>query len=185
MPNAKPSSHPFFQLLRRKSKESSMLTTVSSVIKDTPRYSLDSRRANNNEEASTSPSLKYSRRHSRSSSLSSLDKYKRQEQKKSSRKNTAESRKGDDISLERKDKEDKLSKASIKSDKSSLSVDSHEPLASTSEIEIISGNERPGSFAALCEFQLANEKQNDIFHALFKSVPQTDVLIEGFNFIKA
>ncbi|KAG1457872.1 hypothetical protein G6F46_007071 [Rhizopus delemar] len=158
-----------------------MLTTVSSVIKDTPRYSLDSRRANNNDEASTSPSLKYSRRHSRSSSLSSLDKYKRQEQKKSSRKNTAESRKGDDISLERKDKEDKLSKASIKSDKSSLSVDSHEPLASTSEIEIISGNERPGSFAALCEFQLANEKQNDIFHALFKSVPQTDVLIEVYK----
>ncbi|CAO3657968.1 unnamed protein product [Rhizopus stolonifer] len=38
-----------------------------------------------------------------------------------------------------------------------------------------------GSVATLCELQLASTKKNKAFHELFKSVPQTDMLIEVYK----
>lgn len=51
-------------------------------------------------------------------------------------------------------------------------------VAAAAEADILSGIERPGSFALACDFHLAKEKQNEEFHALFKSVPDNDMLIE-------
>jgi hypothetical protein len=51
--------------------------------------------------------------------------------------------------------------------------------AAAAEADILSGTERPGSFAIACDFRLANEKRNDEFHALFKSVQDRDMLIQG------
>ncbi|RCI05160.1 hypothetical protein CU098_013400 [Rhizopus stolonifer] len=38
-----------------------------------------------------------------------------------------------------------------------------------------------GSVVTLCELQPASKKKNKAFHELFKSVPQTDILIEGLK----
>lgn len=51
--------------------------------------------------------------------------------------------------------------------------------AAVAEANILNGEERPGSFATACDFRLANEKRNDEFHALFKSVQEKDMLIQG------
>lgn len=51
--------------------------------------------------------------------------------------------------------------------------------AAAAEADIFSGTVRPGSFATACDFRLANEKRNDEFHALFKSVQERDLLIQG------
>lgn len=51
--------------------------------------------------------------------------------------------------------------------------------AAAAEADILSGSIRPGSFATACDFRLANEKKNEEFHALFKSVPVSDMLIQG------
>lgn len=37
----------------------------------------------------------------------------------------------------------------------------------------------PGSIAAACHLEVANEKRNQEFHQLFRSVPENDPLIEG------
>lgn len=51
--------------------------------------------------------------------------------------------------------------------------------AAAAEADILKGDERPGSFATACDFRLANGKRNDEFHALFKSVQEKDMLIQG------
>lgn len=51
--------------------------------------------------------------------------------------------------------------------------------AAAAEADILNGEERPGSFATACDFRLANDKRNEEFHALFKSVPEKDMLIQG------
>jgi hypothetical protein len=51
--------------------------------------------------------------------------------------------------------------------------------AAAAEADILSGCGRPGSFATACDFRLANEKRNEEFHALFKSVQENDMLIQG------
>ncbi|CAO3701562.1 unnamed protein product [Rhizopus stolonifer] len=166
--NTKPSSS-FVQLLRRRSKESNMPASES-TIKEIPttRFSLDSNRPSTDNEEKTSNNLfsvKYPRRPSRSSSLSSLDKLRNKHQKKDP--NTKDGN-------NRKHKEEI---SSIKSEKSS----EDEPHTSADDVEIASKSGRPGSLAAVCQYELANEKQNNLFHALFKSVPQTDMLIEVYK----
>jgi hypothetical protein len=56
--------------------------------------------------------------------------------------------------------------------------------AAAAEADILAGTERPGSFATACDFRLADEKRNDEFHALFKSVQDGDMLIQGNNISK-
>lgn len=73
----------------------------------------------------------------------------------------------------------RLSMKSIKSNESSWSVSIDDAVPSASTTEIKKMTENPESIASICEFQLASEKRNNAFHALFKSVPQTDRLIEG------
>jgi hypothetical protein len=51
--------------------------------------------------------------------------------------------------------------------------------AAAAEADILNGDERPGSFATACDFRLANDKRNNEFHALFKSVQEKDKLIQG------
>lgn len=51
--------------------------------------------------------------------------------------------------------------------------------AAAAETDILNGEERPGSFATACDFRLANDKRNEEFHALFKSVQEKDMLIQG------
>lgn len=51
--------------------------------------------------------------------------------------------------------------------------------AAAAEADILNGEERPGSFATACDFRLANDKRNEEFHALFKSVQEKDMLIQG------
>lgn len=53
--------------------------------------------------------------------------------------------------------------------------------AAAAEAAILSGSERPGSFATACDFRLAKDKRNEEFHALFKSVPSNDLLIQGIQ----
>jgi hypothetical protein len=60
-------------------------------------------------------------------------------------------------------------------DSSAPSLDS----AAAAEAAILSGVERPGHFATACDFRLASEKRNEEFHALFKSVEVSDLLIQG------
>lgn len=57
--------------------------------------------------------------------------------------------------------------------------------AAIAEADIMSGTQRPGSFATACDFRLANEKKNEEFHALFKSVQVSDMLIQGKSIIVA
>ncbi|KAI8640186.1 hypothetical protein BD408DRAFT_420268 [Parasitella parasitica] len=59
-------------------------------------------------------------------------------------------------------------------------LDSLDP-AAAAEADILNGEERPGSFAIACDFRLANEKRNDEFHALFKSVQEQDMLIQDYK----
>ncbi|CEP08384.1 hypothetical protein [Parasitella parasitica] len=59
-------------------------------------------------------------------------------------------------------------------------LDSLDP-AAAAEADILNGEERPGSFATACDFRLANEKRNDEFHALFKSVQEKDMLIQDYK----
>lgn len=170
--NAKPSSS-FVQLLRRRSKGSNM-SASEPKIKEIPitRFSLDSNRPSTNNEEKTSNNLlpiKFPRRPSRSSSLSSLDKLRNKHRKK------------DPKTKYDNNREHKEETSSIKSEKSSKDDDNHEPHTSADDVEIASKSERPGSLAAVCQYELANEKQNNLFHALFKSVPQTDMLIEGLK----
>lgn len=56
--------------------------------------------------------------------------------------------------------------------------------AAAAEADILSGTERPGSFATACDFRLAKDKRNEEFHALFKSVRENDLLIQGIKKIK-
>lgn len=51
--------------------------------------------------------------------------------------------------------------------------------AAAAEADVLSGSDRPGSFATACDFRLANGKKNEEFHALFKSVQESDMLIQG------
>lgn len=53
--------------------------------------------------------------------------------------------------------------------------------AAVAEAEILAGSDRPGSFATACDFRLANEKRNEEFHALFKSVQDGDMLIQDYK----
>ncbi|KAK4515523.1 carboxy methyl transferase for protein phosphatase 2A [Mucor velutinosus] len=53
--------------------------------------------------------------------------------------------------------------------------------AAAAEADILNGQERPGSFATACDFRLANDKRNEEFHALFKSVPEKDMLIQDYK----
>ncbi|KAI8977931.1 GRAM domain-containing protein [Pilobolus umbonatus] len=53
--------------------------------------------------------------------------------------------------------------------------------AAAAEADLLSGTERPGSFATACDFRLASEKKNEDFHVLFKSVQETDNLIEEYS----
>ncbi|KAL9558530.1 hypothetical protein MBANPS3_000866 [Mucor bainieri] len=53
--------------------------------------------------------------------------------------------------------------------------------AAAAEADILNGDERPGSFATACDFRLANDKRNEEFHALFKSVPEKDMLIQDYK----
>ncbi|KAG1471924.1 hypothetical protein G6F56_001838 [Rhizopus delemar] len=143
-------------------------------IKEIPitRFSLDSNRPSTNNEEKTSNNLlpiKFPRRPSRSSSLSSLDKLRNKHRKK------------DPKTKYDNNREHKEETSSIKSEKSSKDDDNHEPHTSADDVEIASKSERPGSLAAVCQYELANEKQNNLFHALFKSVPQTDMLIEVYK----
>ncbi|KAG1185354.1 hypothetical protein G6F36_007007 [Rhizopus arrhizus] len=79
----------------------------------------------------------------------------------------------------KKHHENRLSIKSIKSNESSWSVSTDNDVPSASTIEIKTTTDNPESIASICEFQLASEKRNNAFHALFRSVPQTDRLIEG------
>lgn len=128
------------------------------------------------------------RKLSRSSSLTSLDKLKREVSQEPVNRKSTDSGRHTISSLIKKRKESRASKISFESNRS-LSTNSSSGHGSDnyiqqqqssimiSELDLLS--ERPGSFAAVCEFQLATEKKNEAFHALFKSVPQTDKLIEG------
>ncbi|CAO0802577.1 unnamed protein product [Mucor circinelloides] len=53
--------------------------------------------------------------------------------------------------------------------------------AAAAETDILNGEERPGSFATACDFRLANDKRNEEFHALFKSVQEKDMLIQDYK----
>ncbi|EIE91113.1 hypothetical protein RO3G_15824 [Rhizopus delemar RA 99-880] len=75
----------------------------------------------------------------------------------------------------------RLSMKSIKNNESSWSVSTDDAVPSASTTEIKKMTENPESIASTCEFQLASEKRNNAFHALFKSVPQTDKLIEVYK----
>lgn len=80
-----------------------------------------------------------------------------------------------------------LSSFSSSSTKSPTNADESEcaseqpPLnaAAAAEADVLSGTGRPGSFATACDLRLANEKKNEEFHALFKSVQENDMLIQG------
>jgi hypothetical protein len=116
-----------------------------------------------------------------------LDKLKREASQEPVNRKSTDSGRHTISSLIKKRKESRASKTSFESNRS-LSTNSSSGRGSDnyiqqqssmmiSELDLLS--ERPGSFAAVCEFQLATEKKNEAFHALFKSVPQTDKLIEG------
>ncbi|KAG0768398.1 hypothetical protein G6F57_001236 [Rhizopus arrhizus] len=81
----------------------------------------------------------------------------------------------------KKHHENRLSIKSIKSNESSWSVSTDNDVPSASTIEIKTTTDNPESIASICEFQLASEKRNNAFHALFRSVPQTDRLIEVYK----
>lgn len=51
--------------------------------------------------------------------------------------------------------------------------------AAAAEADVLSGAGRPGSFATACDLRLATDKKNEEFHALFKSVQENDMLIQG------
>ncbi|KAI8331116.1 GRAM domain-containing protein [Blakeslea trispora] len=48
-------------------------------------------------------------------------------------------------------------------------------------IDALSIIDKPGSFASACDLSLASKKKNDEFHALFKSVPESDLLIDDYK----
>ncbi|OBZ80178.1 putative membrane protein C20F10.07, partial [Choanephora cucurbitarum] len=48
-------------------------------------------------------------------------------------------------------------------------------------IDALSTIDKPGSFASACDLSLASKKKNDEFHALFKSVPESDLLIDDYK----
>ncbi|GAA5794882.1 hypothetical protein HPULCUR_000230 [Helicostylum pulchrum] len=61
------------------------------------------------------------------------------------------------------------------------STESSAAAAAAAEADILSGTERPGSFATACDFRLAKDKRNEEFHALFKSVRENDLLIQDYK----
>ncbi|CEI98853.1 hypothetical protein RMCBS344292_12951 [Rhizopus microsporus] len=181
------SNHSFLHSFTRKKENMS----IETLINDTShkKSSLDIQRSIT-EEDTPEHSENRPRKLSRSSSLTSLDKLKREVSQEPVNRKSTDSGRHTISSLIKKRKESRASKISFESNRS-LSTNSSSGHGSDnyiqqqqssimiSESDLLS--ERPGSFAAVCEFQLATEKKNEAFHALFKSVPQTDKLIEVYK----
>ncbi|ORE07892.1 hypothetical protein BCV72DRAFT_101005 [Rhizopus microsporus var. microsporus] len=177
------SNHSFLHSFTRKKENMPIETSINDTSHK--KSSLDIQRPTTEED--TSEHLENRpRKLSRSSSLTSLDKLKREVSQEPVNRKSTDSGRHTISSLIKRRKESRASKTSFESNRS-LSTNSssghgsdnyiQQPSMMISELDLLS--ERPGSFAAVCEFQLATEKKNEAFHALFKSVPQTDKLIEG------
>ncbi|CAO3691518.1 unnamed protein product [Rhizopus microsporus] len=180
------SNHSFLHSFTRKKGNMSIETLITDTSHK--KSSLDIQRPTTEED--TSEHLENRpRKLSRSSSLTSLDKLKREVSQEPVNRKSTDSGRHTISSLIKKRKESRASKTSFKSNISS-STNSGSGRGSDNDIQQQSSmmiseldllSERPGSFAAVCEFQLATEKKNEAFHALFKSVPQTDKLIEVYK----
>ena len=187
-----------FSSLKRRLSATKMLSKAKENTKSLvhevldKRHSLDSKRSDNN--------IMIAQQHS-TASLNSLEKLKMPSSVSISTDNLM-----DDTKLSSRTKQYSLPirrpftirKSKTTSQDSSLSSDSSAnssllsppPLnaAELAEANVLAGSAEPGSFATACDFRLANEKRNEEFHALFKSVQETDMLIQGtplllFSFI--
>lgn len=170
--------------LKRRFSANKMLSkakdTTKSLVQDVleKRHSLDSKRS---EEIPNTTSLISNKDSFLSNSSSNSLHDKKQQQQRystlSSKHNTLKSNNSQD-SISSMTTDASSISSSVDADIQSNDHTAVAAAAAAAEADILSGLERPGSFALACDFHLANERHNEEFHALFKSVPDNDMLIE-------